>query len=672
MPCMSALRLILWAFLAVLGALALAFVTGFVNPDEKVNGLWLVVAAGCIYVLAYRFYGRWLARQVVGLNDQHVTPAVRLNDGVNFHPTNKVVLFGHHFAAIAGAGPLLGPVLAAQFGFLPGFLWLVIGAVLAGAVQDFIILVASMRRNGRSLPEIAHDELGTVTGTATAVAVLFIVIVALAGLGFAVVNALYHNAWGTFTIAMTIPIGFIMGFYLQRFRPGAVAEVSALGIALLVAAVLFGRVVAQSSYAWLFEFDMPTLVWLLAGYGFLASVLPGWMLLVPRGYLSTFMKLGVVFLLGFGVILMAPTIEMPRVTSFANGGGPIIPGTLFPFLFITIACGAVSGFHSLVSSGTTPKMIERESQAVIGYAAMLLESFVGVMALIAASVLIPGDYLAINTTLGEDALAAMGFPPSRIAELSQLVEVDVAGRPGGAVSLAVGMASIFAALPGMAGLMAYWYQFALVFEALFILTTIDTGTRVARYLIQEMAGRVYEPFRRINWMPGVMLSSALVVGAWAYLIGTGSISTIWPMFGAANQLLGTLALCIGTTVLIKMWKSPYLWVTALPMVFVGAITLTGSYDMFWMFLKKATALASGQAFVLYLDAVLVALVAILGVIVLSDSLKQWYGYVVLKRPFTNSEVVVMAGGGSAGRVQTVIGAHEDERRFKLPHGTGCC
>ena len=672
MPCMSVLRLILWAFLAVLGAVALAFVTGLVNPDEKVNGLWLVVAAGCIYVLAYRFYGRWLARQVVGLNDQHVTPAVRLNDGVNFHPTNKVVLFGHHFAAIAGAGPLLGPVLAAQFGFLPGFLWLVIGAVLAGAVQDFIILVASMRRNGRSLPEIAHDELGTVTGTATAVAVLFIVIVALAGLGFAVVNALYHNAWGTFTIAMTIPIGFIMGFYLQKFRPGAVAEVSALGIVLLVSAVLFGRVVAQSSYAWLFEFDMPTLVWLLAGYGFLASVLPGWMLLVPRGYLSTFMKLGVVFLLGFGVILMAPTIEMPRVTSFANGSGPIIPGTLFPFLFITIACGAVSGFHSLVSSGTTPKMIERESQAVVGYAAMLLESFVGVMALIAACVLIPGDYLAINTTLDADALAAMGFAPSRIDELSELVEVDVAGRPGGAVSLAVGMASIFAALPGMAGLMAYWYQFALVFEALFILTTIDTGTRVARYLIQEMAGRVYEPFRQINWMPGVMLSSVLVVGAWAYLIGTGSISTIWPMFGAANQLLGTLALCIGTTVLIKMWKSPYLWVTALPMLFVGAITLTGSYDMFWMFLMKAKALASGQAFVLYLDAVLVALVAILGVIVLSDSLKQWYGYVVLKRPFTSSEVVVMAGGGSAGRVQTAIGAHDDEREFKLPHGTGCC
>jgi carbon starvation protein len=672
MPRMKATVNLLWVLLSLLGAVALAHVTGAINPDEKVNGLWLVVAAACIYVLAYRFYGRWIAGRVVELNNQHVTPAVRLNDGVNFHPTNKAVLFGHHFAAIAGAGPLLGPVLAAQFGFMPGFLWLVIGAVLAGAVQDFIILVASMRRNGRSLPEMAHDELGSITGTATATAVLFIVVVALAGLGFAVVNALYHNAWGTFTIAMTIPIGLLMGFYLQKFRPGAVAEVSVLGVVLLIAAVLFGRVVAQSSsYAWLFEFDKPALVWLLAGYGFLASVLPGWMLLVPRGYLSTFMKLGVVFLLGFGVIFMAPTMEMPRVTTFAGGGGPIIPGTLFPFLFITIACGAISGFHSLVSSGTTPKMIEQESQAVVGYAAMLLESFVGVMALIAASVLIPGDYLAINTTLGPDALAAMGFAPSRIAELSRLVEVDVAGRPGGAVSLAVGMASIFSALPGMAGLMAYWYQFALVFEALFILTTIDTGTRVARYLIQEMAGRVYTPFRRINWAPGVMLSSGLVVGAWGYLIGTGSISTIWPMFGAANQLLGMLALCIGTTVLIKMSKASYLWVTALPMLFVGVITLTGSYEMFWMFLKKAGSLEAGQAFALYLDAVLVALVAVMGVIVLSDSIRQWYGYVVLKKPFTSSEVVVMAGGGTAGRMRTAI--HDDEGKgFKLPHGTGCC
>ena len=669
---MNAAFSLLWVLLAMIGAVALAFVTGLVHPDEKVNGLWMVVAAACIYVLAYRFYGRWLGKQVVELNNQRVTPAVRLNDGVNFHPTNKVVLFGHHFAAIAGAGPLLGPVLAAQFGFLPGFLWLVIGAVLAGAVQDFVILVASMRRNGRSLPEIARDELGVITGTATAVAVLFIVVVALAGLGFAVVNALYYNAWGTFTIAMTIPIGFLMGFYLQKFRPGAVTEVSMLGVVLLIAAVLYGRVVAQSSYAWFFEFDRPILVWLLAGYGFLASVLPGWMLLVPRGYLSTFMKLGVVFLLGFGVILMAPTIEMPRVTTFASGGGPIIPGTLFPFLFITIACGAVSGFHALVSSGTTPKMIEQESQATVGYGAMLLESFVGVMALIAASVLIPGDYLAINTTLSTDALMAIGFPVLRIQELSQLVEVDVAGRPGGAVSLAVGMASIFAALPGMSGLMAYWYQFALVFEALFILTTIDTGTRVARYLIQEMGGRVYAPLKQINWWPGVLASSGLVVGAWGYLISTGSISTIWPMFGAANQLLGTLALCIGTTVLIKMWKSPYLWVTAVPMVFVGLITLTGCYEMFGMFLAKAATLAASQSLPLYLDAVLVAVVAVLGLIVLGDSAQQWYGYMILKRPFTSSEVVVMAGGGSPGRMQSAITNNHEETSFRLPHGGGCC
>jgi carbon starvation protein len=668
---MSALKLVLWAFVAILGAVALAFVVGVVNPNEKVNGLWLVVAAACIYVLAFRFYGRWIARSVIELNDQRVTPAVRLNDGVNFHPTNKYVLFGHHFAAIAGAGPLLGPVLAAQFGFLPGFLWLVIGAVLAGAVQDFIILVASMRRNGRSLPEIARDELGLVTGTATAVAVLFIVVVALAGLGFAVVNALYLNAWGTFTIAMTIPIGFIMGFYLQRFRPGQVAEVSLLGVVLLIAAVVFGRVVAQSSMAGWFELDRTTLVWGLAGYGFLASVLPGWILLVPRGYLSTFMKLGVVALLGVGVILMAPAIEMPRVTIFASGGGPIIPGALFPFLFITIACGAISGFHSLVSSGTTPKMIEQESQATVGYGAMLLESFVGVMALIAASVLIPGDYLAINTMLLPDALAAMGFPVSRVQELSQLVEVDVAGRPGGAVSLAVGMASIFSALPGMAGLMAYWYQFALVFEALFILTTIDTGTRVGRYLIQEMGGRFYSPLRQMNWWPGVVLSSGFIVGAWGYLIGTGSISTLWPMFGAANQLLGTLALCIGTTVLIKMRKAQYAWITVLPMLFVGAITLLGCYEMFGMFVTKASSLTEGgQVFALYLDAGLVAMVALLAAIVLGDSIRLWYGYLVLKRPFTSSEVVVMAGGGSPGRLRTTI-CQDEKPRLQLPGG-GCC
>jgi len=667
---MAALKVVLWACLAFLGAGALAIVAGLLSPQEHVNGLWLVVAAVCLYVLAYRFYGRWMAQRVIELNNQRVTPAVRLNDGVNFHPTNSVVLFGHHFAAIAGAGPLLGPVLAAQFGFLPGFLWLVIGAVLAGAVQDFIILVASMRRNGRSLPEIARDELGIVTGTATALAVLFIVVVALAGLGFAVVNALYHNAWGTFTIAMTIPIGFVMGFYLQKFRPAAVAEVSVLGVALLTIAVLMGRIVAQSSYAPWFEYERSTLVWLLAGYGFLASVLPGWMLLVPRGYLSTFMKLGVVFLLGVGVILLAPTLQMPRVTRFIEGGGPIIPGTVFPFLFITIACGAVSGFHALVSSGTTPKMIEQESQALVAYAAMLLESFVGVMALIAATVLLPGDYFSINTMLSAETLATMGFPPQRIDELSRLVEVDVAGRPGGAVSLAVGMASIFSSLPGMSGLMAYWYQFALLFEALFILTTIDTGTRVARYLIQEMAGRLSPSFRQLNWLPGVLMSSGVVVGGWAGLIATGSISTIWPMFGAANQLLGTLALSIGTTILIKMRKSRYIWVTALPMLFVGIITLMGSYELFTMFVATARTLATGNALALYLDAVLVVAVAVLGLVVLGDSARQWYGYLIQKRPFTSSEIVVMAGAGSSGKLHAMV--TQDHDGFRLPNGTGCC
>ena len=657
---MKSWLMVMWALVAAVCAVAFGFVTGVFQPGERVNGLWLVVAAACFYVLGLRFYGRFLATQVLELNDQRVTPAHRLHDGTNFYAANKYVLFGHHFAAIAGAGPLLGPVLAAQFGFLPGFLWLVVGAVLAGAVQDFIILVASIRRNGRSLPEIARDEIGLVTGSAVAVAVLFIVVVALAGLGLAVVNALYRNAWGTFTIAMTIPIAFLMGFYLQKFRPGRVGEVSALGVSLLIVAVVAGRAVAQSDLAAWFDLEKPTIVWLLAGYGFLASVLPMWMLLVPRDYLSTFMKIGVVVLLALGVIVLAPPIEMPRVTAFIHGGGPIIPGTMFPFVFITIACGAISGFHSLVASGTTPKMIARESQAIVGYGAMLMESFVGVMALIAATVLIPGDYLAINTLLSADTLAAMGFPVARIEELSRLVEVEVAGRPGGAVSLAVGMASIFAGLPGMAGLMAYWYQFALLFEALFILTTIDAGTRVARYLVQEIGGRAYGPLRRINWWPGVIASSAAVVGAWGYLIATGSISTIWPMFGAANQLLGMLALCVGTTVLIKMRKARYLWVTAVPMVFVAAVTLTGAYELFFLFVAKAgTATGSDQALPLVLDAILVAVVAVLAIIVLADSTRKWYGYLVQGWPIRTTEVVAGGGRTSPAGLHPMASGHLD-------------
>jgi len=641
---MTGLAFIGWAAVAALCAAGFGVVTGVVNPDEKVNGLWLVVASVCFYVLAYRFYGRFLARRVLELDDRRLTPAHRLNDGANFQPTNRWVLFGHHFAAIAGAGPLLGPVLAAQFGFLPGFLWLVIGAVLAGAVQDFVILVASMRRNGRSLPQIARDEIGTVTGLATAVAVLFIVVVALAGLGLAVVNALYRNPWGTFTLALTVPIAFFMGFHLQRWRPGRVGEMSAIGVVLLAAAVIAGRVVAQSPSAAWFALERDTLVWLLAGYGFFASVLPMWMLLVPRDYLSSFMKVSVVALLGIGVIMLAPVIEMPRVTGFIAGGGPIIPGPIFPFVFITIACGAISGFHSLVASGTTPKMIDRESHAIVGYGAMLVESFVGVIALIAASILVPGDYFAINTGLSADALGALGYPVAHIQELSRMVEQEVMGRPGGAVSLAVGMASIFSALPGMAGLMAYWYQFALLFEALFILTTIDAGTRVARYLVQELGGTFYAPLRTIKWMPGSLGASLLVVGGWGYLLSTGTVSTIWPMFGAANQLLGMLALCVGTTVLIKMGKAQYLWVTAVPMVFVGVVTLSGSYELLVLFVRKAAGAAGGEAVAFYLDAALVGAVAALAVIILADSLAKWYGFVVQKKPYTSSEVAAEEGG----------------------------
>ena len=636
---MSVWNKIGWLGLAGLCAVAFGHVVGLVNPHEKVNGLWLVIAAACFYVLAYRFYGRFLAQRVMNLDDRRRTPAHRLEDGTNFYPANKYILFGHHFAAIAGAGPLLGPILAAQFGFLPGFLWIVIGAVLAGAVQDFIILVASMRRNGRSLPEIAHAELGPITGMATAIAVLFIVVVALAGLGLAVVNALYHNAWGTFTIVMTIPIALLMGLYLQKIRQGQVGEMTLIGLGLLIGAILVGRTVAQSEWAEWFLWDRTTLTWSLAAYGFLASVLPVWMLLVPRDYLSTFMKLGVIALLAVGVIVLAPTIEMPRTTIFTAGNGPIIPGTLFPFLFITIACGAISGFHSLVSSGTTPKLISRESQAIVGYGAMLLESFVGVVALIAACLLVPGDYFAINTSLSADTLQTMGFPTARITELSTLVEVDVSGRPGGAVSLAVGMASIFSSLPGMSGLMAYWYQFALLFEALFILTTIDAGTRVARYLVQELGGRFYTPLKQINWWPGVLGASLFVVGGWGYLIGTGSIATIWPMFGAANQLLGMLALCIATTVLIKMNKKAYLWVTVIPMVFVGVITLAGCYELLVIFINRALSTEGSQSLTMAINASLVGLVAMLALIVLTDSARKWYGYLIHKQPLNSTEVI---------------------------------
>jgi len=632
------------AVIAAIGAFALAVVTRVINPSEKVNALWLVVAAACFFVISYRLYGSFLTAKVLALDDRRITPAMRMADGRDYHPTHKWVLFGHHFAAIAGAGPLIGPVLAAQFGYLPGFLWILIGAALGGAVHDTVILAASVRRNGSSLAQIAKDEVGPVAGITAALAILFIIIVALAGLGLAVVNALTKSPWGTFTIAATIPIALFMGMYLYKIRHGRVGEVSVIGVILLLLAVISGRYIPGSGLDPFFNLSRGTLVFGMAAYGFVASVLPVWMLLCPRDYLSTYMKLGTVGLLAFGVILLAPDIQMPAATRFIAGGGPIIPGALFPFMFITIACGAISGFHSLISSGTTPKMIQRESEIkVIGFGAMLMEGFVAVIAIIAATILIPGDYFAINTTLSFDALAALGFPVSRIQELSAAVGTNVAGRPGGAVSLAVGMASIFSRLPGMNGLMPYWYNFALMFEALFILTTVDTGTRVARFIVQELGGHVYKPLSQTHWMPGTVLASLIVVGAWGYLIHSGSISTIWPMFGVANQLLAALAFCVGTTVIIKAGKLRYAWVTFIPMLFMFVMTMTASYELLWLFLGKAAqAGVASEAFAFKLDAALVAVMALLAVVVVADSLIKWYGYIVGNREVVTSEVVEWA------------------------------
>ncbi|MDI6890556.1 MAG: carbon starvation protein A [Thermodesulfovibrionales bacterium] len=628
---MKRLSFLIWIPLAILFSLSFAIVTGIFNPREKINAIWLITAAACFYILAYRFYGAFLAAKVATLNDLRVTPAYRLNDGKNFYPTNKWVLFGHHFAAIAGAGPLIGPVLASQFGYLPGFLWILVGAALAGGVHDFVILTASMRRDGKSLAQMAKEEVGLITGGAALIAILFILIVAIAGLGLAVINSLFYNPWGTFIIGMTIPIAFFMGIYMKSIKPNKVASVSFIGITLLFLTVIFGRTIPSSPLASLFNLDKNALSILLASYGFVASVLPVWMLLAPRDYLSSFMKIGVIFLLALGVLSVAPDLNMPPLTRFVHGGGPIIPGALFPFVFTTIACGAISGFHSLISSGTTPKMIERERYArPIGYGAMLMEGFVAVMALIAAAVLIPGDYFAINTRLSFSELASLGFPVYAIRELSSMIGVELAGRPGGAVSLAVGMAYIFSSIPFLKHLMAYWYQFALMFEALFILTTIDAGTRVARYVVQELGGYIYKPFGDLRSLSGNIVASFIVVFAWGYFIYTGSISTIWPMFGTANQLLGMLALCIGTTLIIKMGKAKYIWVTLLPMLFMASITFTASLKLIQDFTLKAS--TSPDPFTFRVNAFLMGVMLILAVVIVIDSAVKWYSYLVKKKP----------------------------------------
>lgn len=620
------LKKCLWLFVSLLAAVALAFITGVFNPGEKVNALWLIVAVVCIYSISYRYYAAFLATKVLCLNKANATPSIEHNDGSNFVPTNKWMLFGHHFAAIAGAGPLIGPMLAAQFGYLPGFLWILIGASLGGAVHDMIVLTASVRRDGKSIAQIAKEMLGPVGGVAVSIAVLFIVIITLAGLGVAVVNALYKNAWGTFTIASTIPISMIMGLYIFKTKNIKVATI--FGVTCLLSALIFGHSIQGSALEPFFSFSRNHLIIIMAIYGFVASALPVWLLLCPRDYLSTYMKVGTISLLAVGVVFMAPTLQMPAVTQFIHGGGPIIPGPLFPFMFITIACGAISGFHAIIASGTTSKMIISEADIpVISYGAMLTEGFVSMMALIAATILIPGDYFAINTTLSISQLTAMGFPPQQIHNLCNLVQADVIGRPGGAVSLAVGMAYIFDKIPGLTGLIPYWYNFAITFEALFILTTVDAGTRVARFLLQEFLGVVYKPFAKPNWIPGMLLTSGIVVLCWSYLIFSGNISSIWPLFGVSNQLLAAIAFGIGTTMIIKSGKVKYAWTTFIPMVFMYITTFTAAYQLFFIFGNKATkALTVIEGNGYKVDVVLVVFIAILAVIALISTIKSWYDY----------------------------------------------
>ena len=527
-------------------------------------------------VIFYRYYHGFIAAKVAALDDSRKTPAYTMYDGQNYYPTNKWVLFGHHFAAITGAGPLIGPVLAAQFGVLPGYLWILIGVVVAGAVHDFIIFFASVRHGGKSLAEIAKTEISPLTGFVASIAVLFILVVALAGLGLAVVNALAESSWGVFTIGCTVPIAFFMGLYMYRFRKGRIVEATTIGVILLILAVFFGKDVANSSLAPYFTLSKTSITLIILGYGFIASILPVWLLLCPRDYLSSFMKIGTIAFLAAGIIIVNPELQMPIVTDFVKGGGPIIPGAVFPFVFITIACGAISGFHALVASGTSPKMVSKESDIkTIGFVAMLIEGFIAILALIAATALFPGDYFAINVP--DPIFQTLGHQVVNLEHLSHQVGENLAGRTGGAVSLAVGMAQIFTALPGMGHLMDYWYHFAIMFEALFILTTIDTGTRVARFMIQEFGGRFYKPFERVDHLPSAIIASALISVAWGYFVMTGSISTIWPMFGTANQVLAGIALCVGTTFIIKLGKAKYAWVTMVPMAFVMATTLSAAW-----------------------------------------------------------------------------------------------
>ncbi len=590
----SLLRALPWAAVAAAGAGAIAVLA--LRRGESINAAWLITAAICTYAIAYRFYSKFVAAKVFALDAERATPALRLEDGRDYVPTNKWVVFGHHFAAISGPGPLVGPTLAAQFGYLPGALWILIGVAIGGAVQDFVILASSVRRDGKSLGQMAREEIGPLAGSVALIAILAIMIILIAVLALVVVNALAESPWGVVTIALTVPIALFMGSYLRFVRPGRVIEATMMGLVMLVGALYAGKyAAAHPTLGPMFTLDKPTLALWVMGYGYAASVLPVWLLLAPRDYLSAFVKIGVVGALGAGILIVLPPLSMPAVTQFIDGTGPVFAGKLFPFVFITIACGAISGFHALISSGTTPKLLDRESDArMIGYGGMLMESGVAIMALIAACVLDPGTYFAINApaaALGPtidtaaEAIRGWGFTldAAEFARLTEQVgEGTLLSRTGGAPSLAVGMAQLFSQVLGGEGALALWYHFAIMFEALFILTTLDAGTRVGRFLLQDAGKHIWEPFGRTSWMPAVLLSSAMFVAAWGYFLYQGvtdpfgGINSLWPLFGIANQLLAAIALCVGTTVIVRMGRAKLAWVTIVPLTWLVIVTTTAA------------------------------------------------------------------------------------------------
>ncbi len=668
---MKTVKVLMWIAVATVGAVALSTVA--LHRGEPINATWFVLAAACFYVVAYRVYSAFIAAKLLALDDTRATPAERHDDGRDFVPTNKWVLFGHHFAAIAGPGPLVGPTLAAQFGYLPGTLWLIVGAAFAGCVQDFVILFCSIRRDGKTLGEMARDEISKRGGIIAQLAVLAIMIILLGVVALVIVNALKSSPWATFTLAATIPIALLLGVYLRFFRPGRVLEASVIGVTLVMFAVVAGQWVADSpSWARVFTLSGVTLAFCLIAYGFAASALPVWLLLAPRDYLSAFIKAGAIFSLAAGILLVRPQVLMPPLTRFVDGSGPVFAGKIFPFCFITIACGAISGFHSLISSGTTPKMIQREGHArFIGYGAMLLESFVGVMAMVAACAMSPGVYFAINspsTIVGAtpeaaaQTISSWGYPltAATMTGLAHSVgEQTLLNRAGGAPSLAVGMAQIFSSTLGGERLLSIWYHFAIMFEALFILTVLDAGTRVGRFMVQELGGRVWKPLGRMNWMPAILLSSALIVSMWGYFLyqgvvdPLGGINSLWPLFGISNQLLAAVALAVATTVLLKMGRVKWIWVTLLPMIWLVIITMTGSYQKIFSvnprigFLSYANALAAEIAagkippakivetqrviFNQRLDAGVTAVLAVMILVLVVEAAAQWYRILTASR-----------------------------------------